>query len=87
MNINWFPGHMVVAKKQIKESLGLVDVVIEIIDARIPISSRNPDFDELVNDTHEYIENKCIDEEYIEKYKKLGDNTNFFFKETMYKVK
>lgn len=48
MNINWFPGHMVVAKKQIKESLGLVDVVIEIIDARIPISSRNPDFDELV---------------------------------------
>lgn len=46
-----------------------------------------PDFDELVNDTHDYIENKCIDEEYIEKYKKLGDNTNFFFKETMYKVK
>ena len=46
-----------------------------------------PDFDELVNDTHEFIENKCKDEQYIEKYKKLGDNTNFFFKETMYKVK
>ena len=46
-----------------------------------------PDFDELVNDTHEYIENECKDNDYIEKYKKLGDNTNFFFKETMYKVK
>ena len=46
-----------------------------------------PAFDELVNDTFEFIENKCKDEEYIEKYKKLGDNTNFFFKETMYKVK
>ncbi len=46
-----------------------------------------PDFDELVNDTHDYIKNECSDEKYIEKYKKLGDNTNFFFKETMYKVK
>ena len=46
-----------------------------------------PDFDELLNDTYTYIENKCKDEQYIEKYKKLGDNTNFFFKETMYKVK
>ncbi len=46
-----------------------------------------PDFDELVNDTYTYIENECKDNDYIEKYKKLGDNTNFFFKETMYKVK
>ena len=46
-----------------------------------------PDFDELVNDTYTYIENNCTDDKYIEKYKKLGDNTNFFFKETMYKVK
>ena len=46
-----------------------------------------PDFDELVTDTYEYIENECKDNNYIEKYKKLGDNTNFFFKETMYKVK
>ena len=46
-----------------------------------------PAFDELVNDTYTYIENECKDNDYIEKYKKLGDNTNFFFKETMYKVK
>lgn len=45
------------------------------------------DFLELVNDTYEYINNKCIDDKYIDKYKKLGDNTNFFYKETVFKVK
>ena len=48
VGINWFPGHMVKAKREIKENLKLVDVVIEIVDARIPRSSRNPDFEELV---------------------------------------
>ena len=46
-----------------------------------------PKFDELVNDTKEYIDNKCIDTKYIDKYKVLGDNTNFFYKETIYRVK
>ena len=46
-----------------------------------------PDFKELIIDTEEYINNKCVDEEFINKYKKLGDNTNFFFKKTIYKVK
>ena len=45
------------------------------------------DFIELVNDTYEYINNKCVDDKYISKYKKLGDNTNFFYKETVFKVK
>ena len=45
------------------------------------------DFKELIIDTKEYIDNKCNDKEYINKYKKLGDNTNFFFKKTIYKVK
>lgn len=44
-------------------------------------------FYELVKDTKDYINNKCTDEGYIEKYKKLGDFTNFFFKKTIYKVK
>lgn len=44
-------------------------------------------FLELVNDTYEYINNNCIDNKYIDKYKKLGDNTNFFYKETVFKVK
>lgn len=47
MVIQWFPGHMVKARRQITESLKLVDAVCEIVDARIPISSRNPDIDEL----------------------------------------
>lgn len=43
MNINWYPGHMAKTKRQIQEDLKLIDVVIEILDARIPISSQNPD--------------------------------------------
>lgn len=43
MNINWFPGHMAKTRRQITEDLKLVDVVVEILDARIPISSQNPD--------------------------------------------
>jgi ribosome biogenesis GTPase A len=43
MNINWYPGHMAKTKRQIIEDMKLVDVVIELLDARIPKSSRNPD--------------------------------------------
>lgn len=46
-----------------------------------------PDFSDLVSDTNEYIENGCIDDTYVNKYKMLGDSTNFFFKKTIYKVK
>ena len=42
-SINWYPGHMAKTRRQITEDLKLVDIVVEIIDARIPISSRNPD--------------------------------------------
>ena len=45
MNIQWYPGHMTKTRRQIEADLGLVDMVAEIIDARIPISSRNPDID------------------------------------------
>ena len=48
MNINWFPGHMKKTKEIIIENLKLVDIVIEIIDSRIPISSRNPMFDDII---------------------------------------
>lgn len=47
-NIQWFPGHMTKTKRQIQASLKLVDAVAEIIDARIPISSRNPDLAKLI---------------------------------------
>ncbi len=48
INIQWFPGHMAKAKRMIAENVKLVDIVCEIIDARIPISSRNPELDELI---------------------------------------
>lgn len=48
MNIQWYPGHMVKARRKIAEELKLVDVVIELLDARIPISSRNPEVDSIV---------------------------------------
>ena len=47
MNIQWFPGHMTRAQRMIEENLKLVDAVCEILDARIPASSRNPDIDRL----------------------------------------
>lgn len=50
MAINWYPGHMHKTRKQITESLNQIDVVIELLDARIPSSSRNPLIDELVKD-------------------------------------
>ncbi len=46
--IQWFPGHMARTRRKIKENLTLVDAVCEIVDARIPVSSRNPDLDEIV---------------------------------------
>ena len=47
-NINWYPGHMKKTRELIQENLKMVDLVIEVIDARIPVSSRNPIIDELV---------------------------------------
>lgn len=58
--INWFPGHMTKTKRQIQASLKLVDAVAEIIDARIPISSRNPDLAKLIqNKPRIILLNKC----------------------------
>jgi ribosome biogenesis GTPase A len=48
MTIQWFPGHMTRARRQIQEKLKLIDVVIELLDARIPVSSRNPMIDEIL---------------------------------------
>ena len=47
MNFQWYPGHMTKAKRQMQEDIKLIDLVVELVDARIPLSSRNPDIDEL----------------------------------------
>jgi ribosome biogenesis GTPase A len=59
-NIQWFPGHMTKTKRQIQESLKLVDAVAEILDARIPLSSKNPDLQKLIqNKPKVVLLNKC----------------------------
>ncbi len=47
-NINWYPGHMAKTRRQIIEDLKLIDIVVEMLDARIPMSSRNPDMEEII---------------------------------------
>ena len=47
MHFQWYPGHMTKAKRMMQENIKLIDLVIELVDARVPMSSRNPDIDEL----------------------------------------
>ncbi|KMT21490.1 ribosome biogenesis GTPase YlqF [Clostridium cylindrosporum] len=79
MNIQWYPGHMAKTKREIKENLKLVDVVIELLDARIPLSSRNPDLDEIIAGKEKVVllnkadlANDAITRQWIEYYKEIG---------------
>ena len=60
-NINWYPGHMAKTKREIIENLKLIDVVIELLDSRIPISSRNPDIAEITKNKKKIIVLNKID--------------------------
>ena len=55
LNINWYPGHMAKTKRQIIEDLKIIDVVVELLDARIPISSRNPDIQTITKNKRKII--------------------------------
>ncbi len=68
-NIQWFPGHMTKTKRQIQANLKLVDAVAEIIDARIPVSSRNPDLNKLIQSD---MANQTATKMWIDFYKKQG---------------
>ncbi len=60
MNIQWYPGHMTKTKRQIEEEIKFVDIIAEIIDARIPVSSRNPDLNAIIgNKPHMIILNRA----------------------------
>ncbi len=50
MNLQWFPGHMAKTRRMISDNLKLVDVVVELLDARLPLSSRNPEIDKIAGD-------------------------------------
>lgn len=78
-NIQWFPGHMAKTRRKIKEILPLIDAVAEIVDARIPLSSRNPELEDLIaGKPHIILLNKCdmadaaVTAEWIEHYKARG---------------
>lgn len=60
MNIQWYPGHMTKAKRMMEENIKLIDIVIELLDARTPMASRNPDIDTLANNKFRLVLlNKC----------------------------
>ena len=78
-SIQWFPGHMAKTRRKIKEILPLIDAVAEVVDARVPKSSRNPELKELIgNKPHIILLNKCdmadknVTDGWIKKYKTEG---------------
>lgn len=54
MQFQWYPGHMTKAKRAMQEDIKLIDVIIELVDSRVPYSSKNPDIDQLARQNHVY---------------------------------
>jgi ribosome biogenesis GTPase A len=82
MNIQWYPGHMTKAKREMIESLKLVDAVIELLDARIPKSSRNPDIDSICGNKPRIavlnksdLADKAVNKLWVKYFQGLGLNT------------
>ena len=85
LNIQWFPGHMTKAQRMIEENLKMVDAVCEILDARIPRSSRNPDIDRLAGDKPRLlILNRCdlADPELTARWRRHFESQGFALLET-----
>lgn len=79
-NINWYPGHMAKTKREIKEKLNLIDVVYEIIDARMPISSKIVDIDELIGNKKRILimtKYDICDKEETDKFVKYYENLGY----------
>ena len=79
MSINWYPGHMAKTRRQITEDLKLIDVVIELLDARIPLASQNPDIAQITKGKKKIVVlNKCDlsdekqNQKWISYFKKQG---------------
>jgi len=79
MNIQWYPGHMTKTKRMLTAQMGLIDVVVEILDARVPLSSRNPDIDSLAKGKKRVLvlnksdlANPNITAQWEEHFRKLG---------------
>ncbi len=80
LNIQWFPGHMNKTRRLLSENLKMVDVVVEILDARIPVSSKNPEIDNITKNKPKIIVlNKCdlADKEISESWKKWYNSKGY----------
>ena len=81
MNLQWYPGHMTKAKRQMQEDLKLIDLIIELVDARVPLSSRNPDIDELGKNKARLIllnKSDLADERYNEQWSAYFQKKGFY---------
>lgn len=79
-SINWYPGHMAKTKREIKENLQLIDVVYELLDARIPYSSKNKDIDELVKNKPKILimtKTDLCDSEITKKWQQYYENMGY----------
>ena len=80
MHFQWYPGHMTKAKRMMQENIKLIDVVIELVDARIPISSKNPDIDDLAKNKSRIIllnKNDLANKEKTEEWKRYFEEKGF----------
>lgn len=81
MHFQWYPGHMTKARRMMQEDIKLIDVVIELVDARIPLSSKNPDIDNLAqNKSRVILLNKydLADPVYTDKWKQYFEEKGYF---------
>ncbi|WMJ88289.1 ribosome biogenesis GTPase YlqF [Anaerocolumna sp. MB42-C2] len=81
MHFQWYPGHMTKAKRMMQEDMKLIDVVIELVDARIPLSSKNPDIDEMAkNKSRVILLNKydLADEKHTENWKAYFESKGYY---------
>ncbi|CDE68802.1 ribosome biogenesis GTPase A [Clostridium sp. CAG:277] len=81
MEFQWYPGHMSKAKRAMQEDLKLINVIIELVDARVPLSSKNPDIDPMANGKSRIILlNKCdlADSSVTTRWKKYYEEKGFF---------
>lgn len=81
MNFQWYPGHMTKARRMMQEDIKLIDVVIELVDARVPLSSKNPDIDELAKNKSRIIllnKHDLADPKQTEKWKSWYESQGYF---------
>lgn len=81
MNVQWYPGHMAKAKRMIQENLKLIDVIIELVDARIPLSSKNPDIDALAGSKSRVIllnKSDMADPKYNDMWKNYFESKGYY---------